>query len=101
MPTIDRLYRSRRSFPVRLRFGRILSRGIPDGLPRKYRSKPRGCWSPGANCMGHMNSTDLRGPEVRRAPTEHAKNHWWMWVIAAILLAGGLWYCRGAQKTEA
>jgi len=51
--------------------------------------------------MGHMNSTDLRGPEVRRAPTDHAKNHWWMWVIAAVLLAGGIWYYRGAQKTQA
>jgi multidrug efflux system membrane fusion protein len=48
-----------------------------------------------------MNSTDLQGPEVRRAPTDHAKNHWWMWVIAAVLLAGGIWYYRGAQQTQA
>src|SRR5271165_3540856 len=61
----------------------------------------RECRSPGANCMGHMNSTDLRGPEVRRAPTDHAKNHWWMWLIAAVLVAGGVWYYRGAQKTQA
>jgi multidrug efflux system membrane fusion protein len=49
-----------------------------------------------------MNSTDLREPEVRRAPTDRVKSHWLMWVIAAVLVVGLIWYYRGAQaKTQA
>jgi len=52
--------------------------------------------------MGHMNSTDLRGPEVRRAPTDRAKNHWWIWVVVLVIVVGVVWYHRGAQaKTQA
>jgi multidrug efflux system membrane fusion protein len=48
-----------------------------------------------------MNSTELREPEVRKAPTEQAKNRWWMWAMVAVLLAGAVWYYRGTQKTQA
>lgn len=52
--------------------------------------------------MGHMDSTELREPEVRRAPSDRAKNQWWIWLILAVLVAVGLWYYRGAQvRTQA
>jgi multidrug efflux system membrane fusion protein len=55
--------------------------------------------------MDHINSTGLSGgekvPEVRRAPTDSAKNQWWIWVVLLVLGIGGFWYYRGAQKTQA
>ena len=52
--------------------------------------------------MGDPNSTGLREPEVRSAPTDRAKSHWWMWVVALAVVVGGVWYYRGAQvQTQA
>jgi membrane fusion protein, multidrug efflux system len=49
--------------------------------------------------MAHLKSMDLPEPvpsrEVHAPP---AKNRWWIWLLAAVLLLTGIWYYRGAHS---
>src|SRR5271170_3345374 len=53
--------------------------------------------------MGHVSSADVERPEVRRAPTDRPpKSNWWIWVVVAVVVAGGVWYYRSAPaKSQA
>ena len=51
--------------------------------------------------MGHVSPADVERPEVRSAPTDRPpKSNWWIWVVVAIVVIGGVWYYRSAPANS-
>src|SRR3984893_5145281 len=49
--------------------------------------------------MAHLKSMDLPEPvPSREVHAPSAKNRWWIWLLAAVLLLTGIWYYRGAHS---
>ena len=52
--------------------------------------------------MSQSDSMDTRDPRTPSSPAqESAGSHWWVWVLLALIVAGGIWYYRGHSATEA
>ncbi len=51
--------------------------------------------------MGHVSSADVERPEVRSAPTDRPpKSNWWIWVVVAVVVLGGVWYFHGGARRD-
>src|SRR5271168_1018030 len=53
--------------------------------------------------MGHLNSPGHPGPELRSVSADRrGKGYWWVWILVAAVLVAGFLYYRAAQaKTQA
>jgi multidrug efflux system membrane fusion protein len=51
--------------------------------------------------MGHVSPADVERPEVRSAPTDRPpKSNWWIWIVVAVVVLGGVWYYRSAPANS-
>ena len=51
--------------------------------------------------MGHLNSSGLPDPKAHSGEPP-ARGRWWIWVLAAIVVLGGIWYFHGGHtETQA
>jgi multidrug efflux system membrane fusion protein len=51
--------------------------------------------------MGHLNSSSLPDPKARTGEPR-ARSRWWIWVLAAMGVFGGIWYFHGGHtETQA